>query len=171
MDGKKPEIEFEHDDFDFETLDDELRVDDLCRNLLRQFYTYLQQQLGLTPAKASELAYSADYYVRDYLLDFLRSNILRPEPSQLRRFAGNWYIVKNLEPEYSVLERHLMAVGAFYGFLAASGMITQEDLLSVESELSDRDYYRARIESFLKIKGEGLEAWDSDCPLLPSKHL
>ena len=65
------EIVFDHEDFDFETLEEELRADQQCQKLLQQFYFWLQQG-GMTPEQASEQAYSADYYLRDYVLDFLQ---------------------------------------------------------------------------------------------------
>jgi hypothetical protein len=38
---KQPEIEFEHDDFECVSLDDELRLDECCRELLKRFYLNL----------------------------------------------------------------------------------------------------------------------------------
>jgi hypothetical protein len=84
-----PQVIFEHADFDFDGLEDELRVDGLCRQLLERFYIYLQNS-GLTPEQASGLAYSADYFVRDYLIDFLQQNILRPLSGHVRYFAASW---------------------------------------------------------------------------------
>ncbi len=34
-----PEIEFEHEDFDFTTTEDELRVDERCQALLYSFFS------------------------------------------------------------------------------------------------------------------------------------
>lgn len=155
---------FEHDDFDFETIEDELRVDDLCRQLLHQFYLY-QQQSGSTPEQASDLAYSADYYVRDYLLDELRANVLRPKPGQVRRFAGNWYITRTLEPEITVLNRHLDGISAYYRFLRHLNLISDAMLAFVDPETSARDYYRERIEQFLALAGDGYEEWERACSL------
>lgn len=40
----KPEIEFEHDDFEFDSIEEELLVDGRCQQILKQFYLFLQQQ-------------------------------------------------------------------------------------------------------------------------------
>lgn len=159
----QPAIEFEHDDFDFETLEDELRVDGLCRQLLEKFYHHLQSD-GLTPEKASGLAYSADYFVRDYLLDFLQQNVLRPLPGHVRYFAGSWYVTRTLEPEMAVLERHLEGIVAWYRFLRSQHLVTAEELADVEQDAGQLAYYRDRIERFLALAGDGYEAWDRECP-------
>ena len=101
-----PEIEFEQDDFDFTTIDEELVVDERCQQILKHFYLFLQQQ-GMTPEEASDLAFSADLYLRDYLIDFGRQNIVRPKPGIVTTFAGSWFITHTLDPELALLERHL----------------------------------------------------------------
>lgn len=156
------DIIFDHEDFDFETLDEELKVDQQCRSLLHQFFIWLQQQ-ELTPEQASELAYSADYYLRDYLLDFLRYNPLRPQPGQVRYFAGNWYITRTMEPEYGVLSLHLAAITHFYRYLYELGLIRCEELQQMEQETAEQDYYRQRINSFLALAGDGFKEWDQAC--------
>lgn len=155
------EIVFEHDDFDFETLEEELRVDEQCQKLLQQFYFWLQHDLS--PEQASELAYSADYYLRDYVLDFLQRNVLRPQSGQVHYFAGNWYVTRTLEPETAVLHRHLEAISALYRFMQELHLISADQLKQIEQEIVDRDFYNQRIASFLALAGDGYEEWDRDC--------
>lgn len=159
-----PEIEFEHDDFDFTTLEDELRVDELCQSLLKQFYQHLQLS-GRTPGQASDLAYAVDFYLRDYVLDFARHNVVRPQPGIIRRFAANWYITHTLDPEVALLERHLEGIREFYRFLHSRHFICREELTWLETEAAQSGYYRQRIESFLAIYGDGYTAWEAECPL------
>ena len=35
----------------------------------------------------------------------------------------------------------------------------------IGEEVDQREYYRARIERFLELKGDGYEAWERECPL------
>ena len=158
------EITFDHEDFDFETLDEELKADEQCQKLLQQLYIWLQQS-GLTPEHASELAYSADYYLRDYVLDFLQRNALRPQPGQIRYFAGNWYITRTLEPEMAVLARHLEALAALYNFMYELKLVQAEQRDQMLHEAAQTDYYQQRIETFLALAGEGYEEWDRGCRL------
>jgi hypothetical protein len=162
--GLHPEIEFEHDDFDFTTLEDELRVDELCQSLLKHFYQHLQLK-GRTPQQASDLAYCVDFYLRDYVLDFCRQNVMRPQPAIIRRFAANWYITHTLDPEVTLLERHLEGIREFYRYLHGQHFICREELTWLEHEAAQSEYYRQRIETFLAIYGDGYVAWEAECPL------
>jgi hypothetical protein len=160
-----PEIEFESDDFNFATIEEELRVDGHCQTLLTSFYRNLQE-LGNTAQRASSMAYSADYYVRNYLLDFARQNVVRPKPGIVRYFAASWFITHTLAPEMSVLELHLEAIQEFYRFLNRQHFISADELNIIEAEVGQADYYRERIERFLAIVGDGFFAWDAECPVM-----
>jgi hypothetical protein len=159
-----PEIVFEHDDFDFTTLEDELRVDELCQSLLKHFYQHLQLS-GHTPQQASDLAYAVDFYLRDYVLDFARQNVMRPQPGVIRRFAANWFITHTLDPEAAMLERSLEGIREFYRYLHGRHYISREELSWLEKETEQTEYYRRRIEDFLAIYGDGYVAWEAECPL------
>jgi hypothetical protein len=157
------ELFFEHDDFEFDTIDEELVVDERCQQILKQFYLHLQQQ-GMTPEHASELAFSADLYVRDYLVDFGRQNVVRPQPGIVTTFAGSWFITHTLDPEFELLERHLLAIVKLYRYLHKQHLVSADELAFLEGEAGSHDFYRQRIESFLNISGDGFVAWDAECP-------
>jgi hypothetical protein len=161
---QQPEIDFEHDDFDFTTLEDELRVDGLCQSLLKHFYQHLQL-IGRTPQQSSDLAYAVDFYLRDYVLDFTRQNVMIPQPGIIKRFAANWYITHTLDPEITQLERSLEGIREFYRFLHRQHFICREELTWLEKETAQTEFYRQRIETFLAIYGDGYAAWEADCPL------
>lgn len=152
------------EDFDFVTLEEELQVDRHCQGVLQVFYQWLQQE-GLGEEQASRLAYSADYYVRDYLIDFLRANLLRPEAGIVRYFAGNWYITRTMEPDMVVLSRHLDGISWLYRYLSGRLQLSPGLLQQLEQEAADTDFYRGRIESFNALSGDGFTEWDSGCRL------
>lgn len=160
-----PEIEFEHDDFDFDTIDEELLVDGRCQQILKHFYLFLQQQ-GMTAEQASELAFSADLYLRDYLIDFGRQNIVRPVPGIVTKFAGSWYITHTLDPEFAALERHLTALSELYRFIHRQHLISADELSFLLKEAGQHDFFRQRIDSFLNLSGAGFAAWDAECPAI-----
>lgn len=160
---QNPEIEFEHGDFEFENIDEELLVDGRCQEILKQFYLFLQQQ-GMAAEEASELAFSADLYLRDYLIDFGRQNIVRPQPGIITKFAGSWYITHTLDPELASLERHLTAISGLYRFLHRRHLISADELSFLLEEAGRLEFYRQRIESFLNLTGAGFAAWDAECP-------
>lgn len=146
------------------TLEDELRVDRLWQQLLQRFYTE-QQEAGLSPADATQLASSADYYIRDFVVGAMQLNLFEERTGLVRRFAGNWYIVNTLEPDAAELQRHLQGIGAFYRFLHAHQLFTAAELARIEEECSALDYYGQRIESFWAIQGDGYLAWERECSL------
>lgn len=160
---QQPEIEFEHDDFDFDSIDEELQVDGRCQQVLKQFYLFLQQQ-GMPAERASELAFSADLYLRDYLIDFGRQNIVRPQPGIITKFAGSWFITHTLDPEVAMLERHLTAISELYRYLHRQHLISADELSALLDEAGQHEYYRQRIESFLNLTGDGFVSWDAECP-------
>ena len=165
IETKFPEIEFEGDDFDFATIEEELRVDERCQSLLTCFYRQLQNN-GHSPEVASSLTYGADYYLRHYLLDFARQNIVRPKPGIVCYFASSWFITHTLDPEMSVLDQYLEAVQEFYRFLHRQHFISADELAVIEEEASRTDYYQQRIERFLAIVGDGFFGWDAECPAI-----
>ena len=124
---------------------------------------HLQQQ-GMTAELASEMAFSADLYLRDYLLDFGRQNLVRPQPGIIRKFAASWFITHTLDPEKEMLGRHLSAIIGFYSYLHHQHLISADELAFLVQEAGQTDYYNTRIDSFLGISGDGFNAWDQDCP-------
>lgn len=154
---------FGYDDFEFDTIDEELQVDQRCQQLLNRFYHYLQQH-GMAAEQASEMAFSADLYLRDYLLDFARQNVVRPQPGIVRKFAASWFITHTLDPEFQMLEKHLRAVVEFYRYLRHQHLIAGDELSFLEQEAVDLVYYKDRIDSFLGITGDGFISWDKECP-------
>lgn len=146
------------------TQEDFMRVDNLCSALLLNFYEQLQTE-GLSPEDATELARGADYYVRDFVVDFKALNLFDEQPGIVRQFAGNWYIFNTLEPEIRHLEWHLRGIRAFYRFLHDHRLISAGYLEKIEKECDNISYYEGRIESFWKIEGDGYLAWEAECSL------
>lgn len=157
-----PEIVFERDDFEFDTIDEELQVDGRCQQILKQFYLFLQQQ-GMSAENASELAFSADLYLRDYLIDFGRQNIVRPQPGIVTTFAGSWFITHTLDPDPVLLERHLSAITELYGYMHRQHLISADERDFLLKEAGDLPFYRERIDSFLNLTGDGFVLWDAGC--------
>jgi hypothetical protein len=152
------------EDFDITTLEDELRVDELCRELLLTFY-HERLGAGISEHEATLFANSADYYLRDYLIGARQLNLLDQTPGHVRRFAGNWYIVNTLDPDKEELKTHLAGIREFYSFLEREGAISESFRTSIEAECSDIDFYQERIDSFWDISGDGYYEWLSECSL------
>jgi hypothetical protein len=146
--------------------EDELRVDGLCRDLLKDFHRSLLDR-GTPPHEAGSLAHSADYFLRDYVVSARRENILEETPGLARRFAATWYVITTLEPSLDKLAGHLRGVRALFSFLCEKGLVSPSCLAQAEEECADLDYYEKRIESFLDIENDGYIAWERECSLKP----
>ncbi|MDO3376702.1 hypothetical protein [Geoalkalibacter halelectricus] len=155
--------EFAADLFDVSDLDDEIRVDALCRRLLRLFYEDLTHNQGLDAEQAAALTYGADYFLRDFVISERLENILRIPAHRVRQFGGNWYIIKNLEPNMEELATQLQGVAAFYRFCARQGHLAADLAEQIAAECDDLPFYRERIESFWAITGDGYQRWDQAC--------
>jgi hypothetical protein len=156
---------FARENFDIRGLQDEARADELCGRLLRVFARALVEEEHLPPEEAGALAHGADYFLREFVIPDRRENLFALRPGRVRQFAGNWYIVRNLEPNLAELSGILRGVEAFYVFCRRIGRVGDELVESVRRECADLDFYRRRIESFWAIEGDGFEAWERQCSL------
>lgn len=155
---------FQLDNYTIRSLDDEIRADHCCRDLLKHFLTYTRQQLTKDPLNAGALARGADYFLRDYLIDFSRVNIFSATADHIRGFAGNWYIVSTLEPNMKQLKEILRGISCFYGFAEQHGLITPDQLALIEEACIELAYYAQRIDDFHQLQDNGFHSWDRDCP-------
>ena len=156
---------FKRRNFAIKDLQDEIRVDELCRRLLRFFYLDLVEESGLPPAEAGSLANGADYFLREYIIPDRRENIFDLRPGRVRQFAGNWYIIRNMEPNMAELTGILQGIEAFYRYCGKIGKSDAGLVREVEKDCRELDFYRRRIESFWAIEGDGYFAWQRECPL------
>ncbi len=154
-------------DYNIVSLDDEIRVDRLCVDLLRHFNQHLAQQMGLSPEQSGEICHGADYFLREFIIADRRINLFEVGANRVRQFAGHWYIVRTPEPNLTELKSVLKGSAAFYNFLASQGMIQQSVAEEIETACAELDYYQQRINDFWDIDGDGFDAWRQACPLEP----
>jgi hypothetical protein len=152
-------------DFDVRDLQDEIRVDGLCRDLLGRFCRDLAATGQLSPAAAGALAHGADYFLREFVIPDRHENLFRLKPGRVRQFGGNWYIVRNVEPNLAELTQILRGVEAFYDWCLGLGLVGAALAAAVRSECAQHDFYARRIEAFWAITGDGYEAWERECTL------
>jgi hypothetical protein len=157
-------IEVNKDDFDIKDDQDEIRVDGLCRDLLREFHRNLLER-GIDPGEAGSLAHGADYFLRDFVIASRRRNLFDEVSGLVRRFAATWYIISTLEPTIQELSCFLKGIHELYGYLHAEGLISASCYEAVEQECSHIPYYEERIDSFWKIRGDSYLAWERECSL------
>lgn len=151
--------------FDIRTLDDEIRADRQCTELLKGFAAALVADSDLTPIEAGRLAHGADPFLRDFMIADRRENLFRPRPGRVRQFAGHFYIVTTLEPNRTELAGMLAGIETFYRYCLDHALVDEAIVATISAECRDLDAYAARIESFWNLAGDGFLAWRAEIPL------
>jgi len=155
---------FRPSDFVLQGDDDHLRVDGLCRDLLLTFYHDLVAS-GIPADQATPLASSADYFVRDFLVDNRLTTPFAVSPELIRQFAATWYIINTVEPTRDEVAGHLAGIVAFIRYLVEDGYLPLEMLVAIEEECARIDYFAERIVSFWQLDKDGYPAWEAECTL------
>jgi len=150
-------------DFNISDLDDEIRTDILCVEFLTAFHQHLLDNLELDPLIAGSRARGADYFLRDFIIADRRDNIFLIKPERIRQFAGNWYILSNMEPNMVELGDMLAGIAVFYEYCLDLGLIDNETGKEIAAHCLAVQYYTERIESFHAISGDGFIAWNDGC--------
>lgn len=156
---------FEKKNYDIGTLDDEIRADGLCGRLVKECYLHLVNHHELTDEEASRLCYGVSYFLHEFLIPDRQVNLFDISPQLIRQFGGNWYIIKNMEPNLAELTSILEGVLAFYDYCRNRELISEQQAEEVQNSCADLDYYQSRIDAFYAIENDGYFKWDADCPL------
>lgn len=151
--------------YEITTLDDEIRAERHCTALLKLFHQSLLHDLELDPLEAGTLAAGADYTLREFVIGHCRINIFAATATTIRQFAGNWYIVRNLEPNTEELKDMLAGTAAFYRYCTDLGLVSVNQAAEIAAACSQTADYQQRIEDFHNIAGNGFTAWNQACPL------
>lgn len=154
-------------DFNIVTLDDEIRVDKRCVDLLRHFNQHLTCQGALTPEQAGEICRGADYFLREFMIADRRDNPFHASAERVRQFAGHWYIIRTPEPNLTELASVLKGTALFYDFLAEQNLVDPLVSTDIAKQCDETGYYQRRIDDFWAIEGDGFDAWRQACPLEP----
>ena len=152
-------------DYKIDNLDDEIRVDKLCVDLLRHLYQDLTQQTKMAPEQAGECCHGADYFLREFIVADRCENLFKVEATHIRQFAGHWYVIRTPEPNLKELKNILSGTAEFYRFLSRQGMINEAIADGIVSQCQELNYYQQRIDDFWAIEGDGYDTWRQACPL------
>ena len=154
-------------DFDVATLDDEIRVDQLCACLLLAVRDRMLADNDSDPLTVGELCQGADYFLREFIIAECADNLLRLPPERIAQFAGHWYIIRVLEPNTGELASILSGIAACYRVLAESGLVETGLAEEISAACADLPAYRQRIDEFWAITDDGFDRWRAARPLPP----
>ncbi len=149
--------------YDITCLDDELRIDELCNAILKDYHASLLNDLGYAPLLAGTLARGADYFLRDFMIDAKRCNIFEISTDLVKEFAGNWYIINNIDPSINELKDILAGIYQFYSYCSTQKLIPEEQANTLLNVCNNVNFYSARIDSFFTVSGESYQSWLNEC--------
>jgi len=107
------------------------------------------------------LAYAADRYLRDFVVDIQETGPADGDPTLPRQYLGNWYIVHTLVPTHAEIDRIREALTRLYRFLEVRSLIPAETASAVATALADAAFFRDRLESFWDLEPDDILGWRS----------
>lgn len=144
--------------------DDFVRLDRECLHLLQEYYAWLQGPEGcsLSPEEASPLAHAADRFLRDFVVDIKETGPADEDPTLVRQYLGNWYIIHTLEPNHGEVARILEALRHLYAYLAHRGVVSPATADRVAEQLADAGFYHRRLEDFWGLTPDRIPGWRAE---------
>ena len=102
----------------------------------------------------------ASFYVMSYFFvyeDVL--SVLETDDTTIRKFLGNWYIRKNLTPNFKEMKEILSAVFDFFEFLCTRELITDEQFETIKQVCKDKVWFENRLKTYKTSDTKGFKAW------------
>jgi len=139
--------------------DDFVRLDTACAELLQEFAAWLRDEQGRAPLEAGTLAHQADRYLRDFVVDCKETGPADEDPTLVRQYLANWYIVHTLYPTHEEIDRIREALVLLYRFLMDRGVVGEATCRAAEAALAEAAYFHDRLETFWALTPEGIDPW------------
>lgn len=121
------------------------------------FYEYLKGR-GLKDSTAGRRTEMAAFFIMDYV--FVYEDIMDMREvydTTIKRFLGNWYIRKFLDPQISTINSFLRAISDFYTFLHKNSFITKRDLEEIKEICKDKEWFEMRHVTYYQALRSGDE--------------
>ncbi|MCD6474615.1 MAG: hypothetical protein J7K47_06930 [Thermoplasmata archaeon] len=123
------------------------------------FHEYLKNK-GLKERTASRQTEMVAFFVMDYLFVYDDAmSVLEVDGDTIRRFLGNWYIRKFLNPNMSEIKSFLRAILNFFTFLQENGFISNEQLSEIKEVCKDKAWFEMRLKTYFEAEGDAFYEW------------
>jgi len=117
------------------------------------FFSFLVDVKDLSESEAGALEEGAHFFLQNYLIPYRGGNLFLPERDTVRRFLGNWYPRKSMDPDMDEIDLLLVAVAALYAYLHHLGLTPRKKAEEIISECKDRDFYSYRLQGYWAAGG------------------
>ena len=127
--------------------------------IFEKFNEYLKNK-GLKETTADNRTGKVEFFVMDYLFVYDDAmSILEVYDDTIRRFLGNWYIRKFMDPKISSIKSYLKAISNFFEFIYKEGFITKEHLMAIKEVCKDKEWFDMRLKTYFEADGEEFHEW------------
>jgi len=145
--------------YTLQNLGDFVRLDALCHQLLREFVVWLQEEQKLEPAQAGDMAHAADRYLRDFVVDIKETGPADADPTLVRQYLGNWYIIHTLEPTPEEIDHLAVSLLHLQRYLSARGILTPTAAAAAAEHLRETRFYHQRLAEFWELTPDEIAGW------------
>ena len=139
--------------------DDFVRLDTLCHQLLREFVVWLREERNLEPPQAGDMAHAADRYLRDFVVDIKETGPADADPTLVRQYLGNWYIIHTLEPTPEEIDRLAIALRLLQQYLSHRGILSPAAAAAASEHLQETRFYHQRLAEFWELGPDQIAGW------------
>lgn len=123
------------------------------------FYEHLKNK-GLKENTAGKRTKMAAYFIMNYVFVYEDlMNILEVYEDTIRKFLGNWYIRKFMDPNISTIKSFLKSISDFYTFLEEKGFISNEELIEIKEVCKDKTWFEMRFKTYFEAEDDDFYEW------------
>ena len=123
------------------------------------FYEYLKNK-GLKESTAGKRTEMAAHFIMDYVFVYEDlMNILEVSDDTIRKFLGNWYIRKFMNPNMPTIKSYLKSISDFFTFLNEKGFISKGKLSEIKEVCRDKAWFEMRFKTYFEADGDDFYEW------------
>lgn len=124
-----------------------------------EFRKYLSEKNYKEELIERQLGYSS-FFVMNYFFVYDDSlSILATDDTTIRTFLGNWYIRKNMAPNFKEMKEILSALFDFFEFTYNKEFITIEQFEKIKQVCKDKDWFEYRLKTYKTANGNDFKKW------------
>jgi len=133
---------------------------ELSKIVFDRFYEY-QKKRGLKENTAGQRTDRAAYFIMDYVFVYedIVDDIRAVSDETVRKYLGNWYIRKFMNPTIKGIKAHLRALSDFFTFLKDNGQISRDHLSELKGVCRDTAWFEMRLRTYFESDSEGFREW------------
>lgn len=131
----------------------------ISKIIFDHFYEYLKDK-GLKESIAGKRTEMAAYFIMDYVFVYEDlMNILEVSDDTIRKFLGNWYIRKFMNPSMPIIKSYLKSISDFFTFLNEKGFISKGELSEIKEVCRDKAWFEMRLKTYFEADGDDFYEW------------